>query len=87
MTLCLSNLAVADLDDIYAYTFDGWGREQAERYTALLWDAMESSRAPLSVGGSATISILDAESAWLVTMPFSIEFVMGISKSPECSTA
>jgi toxin ParE1/3/4 len=42
MVLRLSHLAVADLNEIYGYTFARWGEEQAERYLALLWDAMES---------------------------------------------
>ena len=42
MRLRLSKLALGDLDEIYVYTYKRWGFEQAERYTAMLWDAMES---------------------------------------------
>ena len=37
----LSKAAVADLDDIWDYTFDNWGQEQADRYIDDIRNACE----------------------------------------------
>ncbi|MBB3659964.1 toxin ParE1/3/4 [Rhizobium sp. BK650] len=38
----LSKAAVADLDDIWDYTFDNWGQEQADRYVNDIRKACEA---------------------------------------------
>jgi toxin ParE1/3/4 len=35
---CLTNKAVADLSDIWNYTFDTWSEKQADKYYSLLLD-------------------------------------------------
>lgn len=41
MRLRISKLALADVEEIFAYTAEHWGERQAERYTAQIWDCFE----------------------------------------------
>lgn len=41
MRIRLSNLALGDLDSIYAHTIQKWGRDQADRYLNDIWDTFE----------------------------------------------
>ena len=40
-TYIISEKALQDLEDIWAYTFKTWSKEQADRYYALLIDEIE----------------------------------------------
>lgn len=41
MRVRLSKLAFADLESIYSYTLERWGREQAESYIEEIWFAFD----------------------------------------------
>lgn len=41
MRICLSKLALGDLDSIYSNTVAKWGHEQADRYLNDIWDTFE----------------------------------------------
>lgn len=51
----LSPLAVADLENIWLYTFERWSLEQADRYHYDLIDAIEALASGLKVGRSADV--------------------------------
>jgi toxin ParE1/3/4 len=41
MKFRLSNATLKDLDCIHDYTVEKWGKEQAERYLAMIWSSFE----------------------------------------------
>lgn len=51
----LSPLAVADLENIWLYTFERWSLEQADRYHHDMIDAIEALTSGLKVGRSADV--------------------------------
>ena len=50
MSFVLSPRAQADIDDIWTYTLDRWGLEQAKRYVGLIGDAIAAVAANPGVG-------------------------------------